>query len=120
MYFPGAMVNLHCNATLGDPPRNIHWCYKRNGLDQSFIEYPIQSDVRHGNVTQEDCQYSQTSVLMYKTTGQWSSVTFMCETEWNSTCGLPGSPNVEYVLSICKFKYSTVLQILIIEKFILS
>jgi hypothetical protein len=43
---------MTCTGTVGNPPGNLHWCYKRYGLDADFIEYPSEMDVTWENVTQ--------------------------------------------------------------------
>jgi hypothetical protein len=41
IFVSGTVVNITCTGTVGNPPGNLHWCYKRYGLDADFIEFRI-------------------------------------------------------------------------------
>jgi hypothetical protein len=79
IFVPGTVVNMTCTGTVGNPPGNLHWCYKRYGLDVDFIEYPSEMDITWENVTQIGCQFSQLSVLSYTLSNEWSNIIFLCE-----------------------------------------
>jgi hypothetical protein len=57
IFVPGTVVNMTCTGTVGNPPGNLHWCYKSSGLDVDFIEYPSEMDITWENVTQIGCQF---------------------------------------------------------------
>jgi hypothetical protein len=103
IFVPGTVVNMTCTGTVGNPPGNLHWCYKRYGLDVDFIEYPSEMDVTWENVTQIGCQFSQLSVLSYTLSNEWSNIIFLCEAGLNNTCGGPESISTNYAINLGKY-----------------
>ena len=103
IFVPGTVVNMTCTGTVGNPPGNLHWCYKRYGLDVDFIEYPSEMDITWENVTQIGCQFSQRSVLSYTLSNEWSTIIFLCEAGLNNTCGGPESISTNYAINLGKY-----------------
>jgi len=103
IFVPGTVINMSCTGTVGNPPGNLHWCYKRYGLDVDFIEYPSEMDITWENVIQIGCQFSQRSVLSYTLSNEWSNIIFLCEAGLNNTCGGPESISTNYAINIGKY-----------------
>jgi hypothetical protein len=103
IFVPGTVVNMTCTGTVGNPPGNLHWWYKRYRLDADFIEYPSEMDITWENVTQIGCQFSQLSVLSYTLSNEWSNIIFLCEAGLNNTCGGPEYISTNYAIYIGKY-----------------
>lgn len=84
VYLPGAIIRLECSVTVGDPDYPLQWCYKRIGLDTTYIGY-------HGNLSRNstalnDCQYTINSELSYTAIENVAEVDFRCAVGLNLSC----------------------------------
>lgn len=100
------MVNLNCKAIVEELDCPIHWCYKRRGIDNAFIEYP--GLVTNQSDAIDNCShevYTANSQISFSRTEGLSEVDFLCEVGWNLTCNASnGAAYKIYNLMIRKFR----------------
>ncbi|XP_069115371.1 uncharacterized protein [Argopecten irradians] len=80
----GTSLMLSCNATVGNPPVDLHWCVRRVN-NKEFIRYTGCSIQQEATFV-GPCQYTRTSDVYINVTSEDAHTIFMCEAGNDWTC----------------------------------
>ncbi|VDH96531.1 Hypothetical predicted protein [Mytilus galloprovincialis] len=90
IYNANDLVTLSCNGEVGNPAKDLRWCYRNGGNNPpgNFQGWNKDDDINKGSFIPFGCQKTQTSTLRYNVSAEYPYREFKCETAYdNLPCG---------------------------------
>ncbi|XP_076110065.1 uncharacterized protein LOC143078899 isoform X3 [Mytilus galloprovincialis] len=84
------VVTLSCNGEVGNPAKDLRWCYRDGGKNPpgNFQGWQNDNDIVKGSFISFGCQKTQTSTLRYNVSAEYPYKEIKCETAYdNFPCG---------------------------------
>jgi len=96
MSFPvNTELVLQCSGTVGDPPKDIHWCIQHSSDEKPKV-YDDNGDITKGKLVLQGCQYTQSSNLTYVVSDKDKSTTLICYAGDGGQCSNNPEPHKEF------------------------
>lgn len=78
------VVTLSCNGEVGNPAKDLRWCYRDGGKNPpgNFQGWQNDNDIVKGSFISFGCQKTQTSTLRYNVSAEYPYKEIKCETAY--------------------------------------